>query len=185
MVPDYLAKFCPGDNVVPVVANAENLPFEAEFDLITSTDVVEHVLNISALLYSLNKALKPGGRLAIRVPYREDLLKYAPQTGYPYDLVHLRTFDRSSLRDLLAEAGFRVSQSYFDGFNFQYPARHVMSVFNAFGILSGKQKRKLWKRLYSMLPPESIPWRFRRAVYRPIEIIMVARKVATVPLPSP
>ncbi len=118
VVPDYLAKFCQGDNVAPVVANAENLPFEDEFDLITCTDVVEHVLNISALFYSLNKALKPGGRLAIRIPYREDLLKYAPQTGYPYDLVHLRTFDRPSLRDLLAEAGFRVSQSYFDGFNF-------------------------------------------------------------------
>jgi SAM-dependent methyltransferase len=102
----YLRNF-PGDGrVQPVRANSERLPFAHEFDIIVSTDVMEHVLNVGSFLFCANRALKPGGRLFVRVPYRERLLAYSPHLGCKYDFVHLRAFDKAILKDNLKDAGF-------------------------------------------------------------------------------
>ncbi len=75
----------------------EDLPYQdGFFDLIVSTDVLEHVLDLSAAIRRILAVLKPGGTLVVRVPYREDLASYlAPD--FPYEFVHLRNFDESTL----------------------------------------------------------------------------------------
>ena len=93
----YLVRMVGQPGVSPVMANAEALPFAEHFDVIVATDVLEHVLNVGSFLYSLNRALRSGGRLYVRVPYRENLLSYSPQLGCPYRFVHLRTYDRPPL----------------------------------------------------------------------------------------
>jgi SAM-dependent methyltransferase len=98
------------------MANAEALPFAEHFDVIVATDVLEHVLNVGSFLYSLNRALRSGGRLYVRVPYRENLLSYSPHLGCPYRFVHLRTYDRPLLRQALEEAGFVVERLWHDGY---------------------------------------------------------------------
>jgi len=60
--------------------------------------------------------LRSGGRLYVRVPYRENLLSYSPQLGCPYRFVHLRTYDRPLLRQALEEAGFVVDRLWHDGY---------------------------------------------------------------------
>lgn len=100
----------------PVLANAEALPFQSQFDVIISTDVMEHVLNLGSFLYCINRALKPSGRFIVRVPYRENLLSYSPHFGCQYEFVHLRTFNMKSLNDCLEQSGFRVSGTRLDGF---------------------------------------------------------------------
>jgi SAM-dependent methyltransferase len=112
----YLARMVGQPGVFPVMANAENLPFVEHFDLVVATDVLEHVLNVGSFLYSLNRALRPGGRLYLRVPFRENLLPYSPHFGCPYQFVHLRTYDRSLLRQALEEAGFTVERLWLDGY---------------------------------------------------------------------
>ncbi|MDX1440341.1 MAG: class I SAM-dependent methyltransferase, partial [Rubricoccaceae bacterium] len=117
----YLTQIGRNARVRPVCANAENLPFENAFDVAVSTDVMEHVLNLGAFLYSLNRALRPGGRAFIRVPLNENLLAYAPQIGCRYRFVHLRTFDLPIMRAALTNAGFRFERFLIDGFNLGTP----------------------------------------------------------------
>jgi SAM-dependent methyltransferase len=112
----YLVRMVGQPGVSPVMANAEALPFAEHFDVIVATDVMEHVLNVGSFLYSLNRALRSGGRLYVRVPYRENLLSYSPHLGCPYRFVHLRTYDRPLLRQALEEAGFVVEQLWHDGY---------------------------------------------------------------------
>ena len=98
-----------------VLANGENMPYADEFDVIIASEILEHVLNIGDLLISLHRSLADGGKLFVRVPYKEDLRQYARQNGCPYPFVHLRSFTRSSLVDLLRHAGFRARRLRYDG----------------------------------------------------------------------
>jgi SAM-dependent methyltransferase len=98
------------------LANAENLPFKRHFDVITATDVVEHILNVANFFVTANWALRDGGILAVRVPYREMMINYSNFYGLPMHYTHLRTFDRRLLVDLVASAGFKVNAIHYDGF---------------------------------------------------------------------
>ncbi len=100
-----------------VQADAEHLPFCDEFDFITCTDVLEHVLNPGNLLFCINEALKPGGFAAIRVPADENLLLYSKHLGCKYDIVHLRAFSEEMIRHMLEGAGFDVTYLEPDGYS--------------------------------------------------------------------
>jgi SAM-dependent methyltransferase len=90
------------------MSKIEDMPYkENYFDIITSTDVLEHVLDLNLAFTRILKVLKPGGVLICRVPYREDLSGYlAP--NQPYDFVHLRNFDEYSIR-ILVEIIFKMN----------------------------------------------------------------------------
>lgn len=98
-----------------VQANGERLPFEDEFDVVVASAVLEHVLNAGDFLLSAHRALVPGGRLVVKVPYRESIVSYARQAGCEYDFVHLRSFDRPILKTYLESAGFAVERFAYDG----------------------------------------------------------------------
>jgi hypothetical protein len=85
--------------------------------VIVSSDVLEHVVNVGDFLVSVREALRPGGRLVVRVPHKDRLTMYATQSGYPYRFAHLRSFDGRSLRRLLSEAGFDVRRLLYSGFH--------------------------------------------------------------------
>ncbi|MCC6146924.1 MAG: class I SAM-dependent methyltransferase [Anaerolineaceae bacterium] len=75
----------------------EDMPYRKDyFDLITCTDVLEHVLDLNLALTRILEVLKPGGTLIVRVPYRENLALYL-EADYPYRYVHLRNFDEYGL----------------------------------------------------------------------------------------
>jgi SAM-dependent methyltransferase len=112
----YLDRLSERNDVRLVLADAERLPFRAEFDVVVSSDVLEHVLNVGDFLVSVREALRPGGRFVVRVPNRDTLTSYATQSGYRYRFVHLRSFDGQSLRRLLDEAGFNVQRVLYSGF---------------------------------------------------------------------
>ncbi len=62
----------------PLVVNAacEYLPFAgAEFDLILSHEVLEHVQDDAAVVHEMVRALKPGGRIVL----------FCPNRGYPFE----------------------------------------------------------------------------------------------------
>lgn len=104
-----------------LLANAENLPFREELDAMVVSDVLEHVLNPADLLGGCAEALRPGGRLLVKVPYREDLSQYRTHGGTcPYPMVHLRMFDRPLLRKAVEDAGLKVDSFSYGGF---YPGR--------------------------------------------------------------
>lgn len=87
--------------IVTACADIEDMPYpDGMFDLVVTTDVLEHVLDLNAALREMVRVLKVGGVLVARVPDSEDLSGYlAPE--YPYRFVHLRRFDEPTLRLLL------------------------------------------------------------------------------------
>lgn len=93
-------KYAKRKGIEVCMSKIEDMPYKIElFDLIVTTDVLEHVLDINLALKKILSVLKMNGVLIIRVPYKEDLSHYLKE-DYPYDLVHLRNFDEWSIRSL-------------------------------------------------------------------------------------
>ena len=113
----YLQKLIQ-DNVCfePFLANAENLPFLEEFDMVISTDVLEHVLCLGDYLCSVYRSLKKGGVFVVRAPYLEDYTFYSRFKGHKYNMMHLRNFSKKTLNIVLSGAGFSVKTFRYDGF---------------------------------------------------------------------
>lgn len=172
---EYLNALVKDSRVKCVQANAENLPFKDHFDIVTATDILEHVLNVGSFLYSLNKSLKQGGYAYIRVPFRENLMSYSTHLGCPYEFVHLRTFNKTLLVDCLKQAGFVVKYVYNDGFWINFPNKFWLS------FLRGKFYKSLIEPLLRrvMKNPEDItlyPAWLCKLLMRPFEIVIIAQK---------
>jgi SAM-dependent methyltransferase len=177
----YLRRLADVAGVTPVLVNAETLPFVDAFDLIVSTDVMEHVLNLGSCLVSMNRSARMGGRVIVRVPYRESLLGYSAQAGCKYEFVHLRTFNRGNLHEALAAAGFEVERTWLDGFSVFSPQAFWMA---------GPGRKALYIKLQvwvlsKLATPADVtrwPWLLAAALMRPKEIVVRARKTRNVEL---
>jgi len=151
-------------------ARVEDMPFRAEqFDLVLSTDILEHVTDLHLSCTKMLHVLKPGGVLIARVPYREDLSPYL-ESDYPYEFAHLRNFDEYSLR-LLFERIFDCEwiESKTTGHYLQGNSRLKYRI--------PKGERTLMRILNRM--HTSVPRMHKRLVPKfvlPIEINVVVRK---------
>lgn len=171
----YLKRIENIKSIEPVLANAENIPYIDEFDIVTSTDVMEHVLNVGSYLISVNRSLKISGRAYVRVPYRESLLKYSPKMGCKYEYVHLRNFNKKLLRDMFVDAGFSVRKYHIDGYSIFTPQDIYMN-------------NKSFKKVYELIqkkvlekignPSDVNEWNslLCRVFMRPHEIVVEAVK---------
>jgi SAM-dependent methyltransferase len=95
------------------------LPFaDAEFDLVTLLDVLEHVDEDLETLQSIHRVLKPGGTLLVAVPAFRFLWGRQDEIS-----LHKRRYVAHEIRELLDRAGFEVIQlSYFNTFLFPFIA---------------------------------------------------------------
>ena len=76
-----------------------------QFDLITFFDVLEHVDNHNEFITSVQSILKPGGYVAMSMPYRKHA-RWLMKGDLPP--MHLTCWDRKSLRRFLESRGFEV-----------------------------------------------------------------------------
>lgn len=92
-----------------VLAKIEEMPYRKQcFDIVTCTDVLEHVKDLNDAVGKILSVIRPGGYLIVRVPNKEDLSPYL-QSTYPYGFAHLRAFDEWSARLLFEKVmGVRV-----------------------------------------------------------------------------
>lgn len=166
---DVVAKY----GATGYLANAEHLPFLEHFDVISATDIIEHVLNVSNFLVTANWSLRPGGILAARVPYLENFLYYSNYHGLPVHYTHIRTFDRRTFVELISSFGFRVEKVMYDGFDPNYP--------NKFVARFPKVRQYLYKELCKRFGGADAVTRINphigRLIMKPIEIGIIARKV--------
>lgn len=87
-----------GKGIEVAFSKIEDMPYkDNSFDMVASTDVLEHVLAFDKCCSEIYRVLKPGGIFILRVPYKEDLTVYL-QPDVPYEFIHLRYFDESSLK---------------------------------------------------------------------------------------
>lgn len=92
-----------------------NLPSDFQdkyFDLVFFIEVIEHLTDefLSASLMELQRIIKPGGIIFISTPNNEELNKnkiFCPECGSIFHKIqHVRSFNESSLSNLMNEFGF-------------------------------------------------------------------------------
>ena len=83
--------------------DAAALPFEAEYDIVSLFDVLEHTDDDGAVLASTARALKPGGGLLLTVPQHRFLWSHLDELAR-----HRRRYSSRALKAKLRAAGFRI-----------------------------------------------------------------------------
>ena len=146
--------------------------FNEEFDIVISSDVIEHVLNVGSFIYGINKMLKKGGLFVVRVPYRENLLQYGRHRGSPYPFTHLRSYNVDLLKHQVEQAGLKPIKILFDGFQPAYPRS-----FFKFGIGAMIFKKLVTDRYPDYWSVTSISPHLGVVLMKPIEVNMVCKKI--------
>jgi SAM-dependent methyltransferase len=96
---------------------AENLPYEdAQFDLVTGLDVVEHLDDDVAGLSEMRRVLRPGGRALLFVP--AFMFLWGVQDDISH---HRRRYTLPELRARLAAAGLTVERASYANITFFAP----------------------------------------------------------------
>jgi SAM-dependent methyltransferase len=81
---------------------------EGIFDVVTATDVIEHISDFS-FFSELNKILKPGGLLLITTPDHDSKMRILMGSRWAeYKKEHIFYYNGPSIRFLLAKYGFEV-----------------------------------------------------------------------------
>lgn len=87
-----------------VCCAAQGLSFcDESFDVVLSCDVLEHVAEDGQAMLEMYRILRPGGIGIITVPALQRLW-----SSHDEVLHHLRRYHKKTLREQLAEAGFRI-----------------------------------------------------------------------------
>ena len=98
---DYAAQRVPNADLIQ--ADICRFPFESEFDVIGSFDVLEHIDNDMLALQNIHKALKANGGLILTVPQHDWLWP-----SYDDMACHKRRYSRRELLAKVKDAGFKV-----------------------------------------------------------------------------
>lgn len=111
---------CPAGRFEVVAANEEILKNlnEPPFDIVISTEVVEHLYDPRAYARGCISALRDGGRFICTTPYHGYLKNLALSIAGKWDAHanplwdggHIKLWSRASLSSLLTETGFRNIQ---------------------------------------------------------------------------
>lgn len=91
---------------------------EADFDVVTSTEVVEHLFSPRALPRFARQVLKPGGHLIVSTPYhgylKNLLLALTNKWDFHHTVLwdggHVKFWSKNTLSQLLKEEGFIVEK---------------------------------------------------------------------------
>jgi len=86
--------------------DARELPFEREFDVVTSCDVLEHLDDDASVTRELFSAVKPGGGLIVTVPQHQWL--WSAVDAYSH---HRRRYARRQLTAIIEQSGFVVERA--------------------------------------------------------------------------
>lgn len=85
---------------VDIIYDGRNIPFsENEFDIVFSTEVMEHVPDPQHFLNEINRVMQPGGVLIMTTPFMVQLHEE------PYDFYR---YTKHGIQHLLSKSGFEV-----------------------------------------------------------------------------
>jgi 2-polyprenyl-3-methyl-5-hydroxy-6-metoxy-1,4-benzoquinol methylase len=101
----------------------ERLAPPGGFDLVISSDVVEHLFHPNSLMEAASSVLKPGGCLVLGTPYHGYLKnlaisilgKWDEHHGVHWDGGHIKFYSVRTLENLVRGAGFTVEQFHYYG----------------------------------------------------------------------
>jgi len=88
-------------------ASVTGIPYPPEaFDLAYSFEVIDEVVNIESALSELNRVLKPGGYLLLRLPAFDWL-----RSSHDDDIGTLHRFTLAEMKEKLTQSGFAVQRA--------------------------------------------------------------------------
>lgn len=85
--------------------DARSIPFEDEFDVVGSFDVLEHLVEDNRALAEMFKATRPGGGLLVTVPQQRSLWSASDEHA-----MHQRRYSSAELRKKVETAGFQIER---------------------------------------------------------------------------
>ena len=96
---------------------------ERRFDLVVSSDVIEHLYRPATLIETAAALLKPGGHMIVGTPYHgylknlaiSVLNKWDAHHGVHWDGGHIKFFSERTLRALVVRHGFKQTRFHFYG----------------------------------------------------------------------
>ena len=92
----------------PVYTDLNTLP--KQYDLIYTINVLEHIEHHGEIVKELYTKLKPGGRIKVFVPARQEIFSNMNE-----HVGHYRRYDKKLVTQILEEAGFKVTSCrYYD-----------------------------------------------------------------------
>ena len=161
------------------VMDAQKIAFgDGEFDVITASDVLEHLADAPGALREWRRLLKPGGVLIVFVPAFQFLWTEHDELNR-----HFQRFTRPRLCRLLVEAGFAVERSSYWDCAIFIPVVLVRTFRRVFRIKLGSSAGDMFmppplvnRALLDLLRCEN--WLMKRGVNFPfgVSVMAVARK---------
>jgi SAM-dependent methyltransferase len=100
------------------------LSHEHDLDLITLSHVLEHMYDPQPSLAAIHSALKDDGYFLLEVPFLASPERCAPGM---FAMEHVNYFERTSLSNLLGQAGFAIVQTLIGDDNPLYPVITVLA----------------------------------------------------------
>ncbi|WP_395747329.1 class I SAM-dependent methyltransferase [Prosthecobacter sp.] len=179
----HTCDFCAGPGV-DFVADVSALPFEdGSYDIVLSTQVLEHVREPQRVVAEMARVLKPGGHLFLTTP------QSSPMHNLPYNFFN---FTHLGLRLLFEKAGLSVKQAEPQGGHFTLLAYNLHWTMNLL-----RRKRMPWilgrplilacQILFGFVLKAPLIWldRFDTEVLNTLGWNLAAEKTAAFPAPAP
>lgn len=144
---------------------------DESFDVVTMTDLLEHVSDPRSLMAEVRRILKPGGLLFVITPNTDSLTrKLLGRRWFQYKYEHVIYWNRRSLHRLLGMFSLEplLARNNLKRFSLAY-YRHYFQKYSLFGPVSG-----VFLAVYPFLPPRLRNWFFGNPVTG--ELLLIARK---------
>lgn len=159
MVNSEIAKRAGFKNVQFVAMDAMKLPELGRFDLIISTDMLEHLYDDSGAVKMFCKALEPGGHLLVHVPHLTRNIFGWQRVNWMDIDGHVRPgYTKDELTRLLTKGGLRVKTCVYNYNTIETLASDISK------LITGARERK--KGLYALVFPLLLFCSFLGSFYR-------------------
>lgn len=110
-------------NLIDVCLVGDVSQTESQFDVLYVVETVEHILpaDLGTFFFTINKLLKPGGRIIVTTPFNEDLQAstvFCPCCKHTFHRwQHIRSFDKSSIVSFMSQGGYEASKVFIVDFS--------------------------------------------------------------------
>lgn len=128
------AKEYTGSGASCYVSAVRDLPYSMTYDKILCTEVIEHVVDLSAHLTNFKNRLKPDGRLVLSTPNALSYMEKAyhdKKSAYEID-EHIRVWSEKDLRAALVTRGFIVESVSYCTYLVPYPWDRIAQILPRF-----------------------------------------------------